>query len=59
MAVPLRVTFDCADPEMLATFWVAALGYKPQDPPSGFASWQEFWPNKGALGSVELGERHR
>jgi hypothetical protein len=42
VAVPIQVTFDCADPETLATFWAAVLDYKLQDPPFGFASWHEF-----------------
>src|SRR5947207_10244317 len=42
MAIPIQVTFDCADPNRLASFWAAALGYKLQDPPEGYASWPEF-----------------
>ncbi len=41
MATRIQVVFDCADPDRLARFWAAALGYKLQDPPEGFASWQE------------------
>jgi hypothetical protein len=41
MAREIQVTFDCADPAGLATFWAAALGYQVQDPPAGFASWEE------------------
>jgi catechol 2,3-dioxygenase-like lactoylglutathione lyase family enzyme len=37
----VQVTFDCADPAGLAAFWAAALGYRLQDPPGGFASWDE------------------
>jgi catechol 2,3-dioxygenase-like lactoylglutathione lyase family enzyme len=47
MAVPIQVTFDCADPDRLATFWAEALGYKKQDPPEGFATWQEFLTAQG------------
>jgi hypothetical protein len=47
MATSIQVTFDCADPHRLATFWAAALGYKIQDPPSGFASWNEFLDAQG------------
>lgn len=41
MATTIQVTFDTGDPERLAGFWAAALGYKLQDPPEGFASWDE------------------
>jgi hypothetical protein len=40
MATQFQVVFDCADPDRLATFWAIALGYKKQDPPEGFASWE-------------------
>ncbi len=42
MAVSIQVTFDCADPDRLATFWAAALGYQKQAPPEGFASWEDW-----------------
>ena len=42
MAIPIQVTFDCADPDRLASFWATALGYKLQDPPDGYASWPAF-----------------
>jgi hypothetical protein len=41
MTYELQVTFDCADPARLATFWAAALAYRLQDPPAGFSSWEE------------------
>ena len=47
MAVPIQVTFDCADPARLATFWASALGYKIQDPPEGYVSWHEFLAAQG------------
>jgi catechol 2,3-dioxygenase-like lactoylglutathione lyase family enzyme len=34
--------FDCADPDRLAHFWADALGYKLDDPPAGFDSWEAF-----------------
>ncbi|MEU4371264.1 VOC family protein [Micromonospora chersina] len=37
----VQITFDCADPAALATFWATTLGYRLQDPPGGFASWEE------------------
>jgi hypothetical protein len=42
LAIPLQVTFDCADPARVASFWAEALGYKLQDPPEGYASWPDF-----------------
>lgn len=42
MATRVQVVIDCADPDRLATFWASALGYKLQDPPDGFGSWEEF-----------------
>ena len=42
MASGVQVVIDCADPAHLSEFWAAALGYKLQDPPPGFASWEEF-----------------
>ena len=35
----VQVTFDCADPNALAGFWCAALGYEYDAPPPGFDSW--------------------
>ncbi|MFI5916778.1 VOC family protein [Dactylosporangium sp. NPDC051541] len=37
----VQITFDCADPAALAAFWTEALGYKIQDPPPGFATWDD------------------
>jgi catechol 2,3-dioxygenase-like lactoylglutathione lyase family enzyme len=37
----IQVTFDCADPGALATFWAEALGYRFPDPPGCFASWDQ------------------
>lgn len=37
----IQVTFDCADPARLAAFWAEALGYRLQDPPPGFDSWEQ------------------
>jgi Glyoxalase-like domain len=43
-AMPMRVqvVFDAAEPKVLADFWALALGYRPQPPPDGFASWEDF-----------------
>jgi hypothetical protein len=44
MTTEVAIVFDCADPERLARFWMAALpGYDfPSGPPEGYASWQEW-----------------
>jgi catechol 2,3-dioxygenase-like lactoylglutathione lyase family enzyme len=41
MARDLQITFACADPAALATFWAEALGYQVQGPPEGFDSWEQ------------------
>jgi hypothetical protein len=47
LATGVQVVFDCSDPDKLATFWAAALHYKIQDPPAGFASWPDFLTAQG------------
>ncbi|MFD7256322.1 VOC family protein [Streptomyces sp. NPDC059874] len=37
-----QVTFDCAEPERVARFWRAVLGYDVPPPPEGFATWGDF-----------------
>ncbi|MFI7575758.1 VOC family protein [Micromonospora sp. NPDC049497] len=41
MARDVQITFDCADPAGLAAFWAETLGYRIQDPPEGFGSWEQ------------------
>ncbi|MDX6327140.1 MAG: hypothetical protein QOK15_3494 [Nocardioidaceae bacterium] len=41
MARQVQVTFDCGDPGALARFWAEVLGYRLDDPPPGFGSWDE------------------
>jgi catechol 2,3-dioxygenase-like lactoylglutathione lyase family enzyme len=41
MSHEIQVTIDCADPDALARFWCAALGYTFAPPPTGFATWDE------------------
>jgi hypothetical protein len=53
MAREVQVTFDCADPGALAAFWAEALGYRLDDPPQGFGSWDE------ALDSWGVPPEHR
>ena len=42
MAARFQLVIDCADPEPLARFWAAALGYEFERPPEGFASWDAY-----------------
>jgi hypothetical protein len=59
MAKEIQVTFDCADPGALATFWAEALGYQVQGPPPGFDTWpdaltawgvpKDQWNSKSAI----------
>jgi hypothetical protein len=41
------VVIDCAEPEKLAEFWALALGYEAQDPPHGYATWEDFLRVRG------------
>src|SRR3954451_692309 len=43
-AFELHIVFDCADPDRVARFWMAALGgYDfPFGVPEGFATWDEY-----------------
>jgi len=47
MATSIQVVMDCADPDRLARFWAAALHYKLQDPPEGFATWEDWLRDAG------------
>jgi hypothetical protein len=47
LALSFQVTFDCADPDRLARFWAAALGYKIPGPPAGFDTWEAFLESIG------------
>jgi hypothetical protein len=47
MAVNFQLVIDCADPEPLARFWAAALGYQIEPPPAGFATWDDYWRDVG------------
>jgi hypothetical protein len=42
--VPVRfqLVIDCADPDRLARFWAAALGYELAPAPAGFATWNDL-----------------
>ena len=43
MEMTLHLTIDCADPQRLVAFWSEALGYMPEPPPGGHATWREYW----------------
>jgi len=47
--VPVRfqLVIDCADPDRLARFWAAALGYELAPAPAGFATWNDFYRDLG------------
>jgi hypothetical protein len=56
MPTPFQLVIDCRDPELLARFWAAALGYVPEPPPEGFATWDD-WRRDSGLPDSELGMR--
>lgn len=43
----LQLTVDCADPQRLVAFWSEALGYVPEPPPGGHATWRDYWAAMG------------
>ena len=47
MAVNFQLVIDCTNPDRLARFWAAALGYEPEPPPAGFATWNDFYREVG------------
>jgi glyoxalase superfamily protein len=47
MAVRYQLVIDCADPDLMARFWAAALGYELAPPPAGFATWNDFYRKLG------------
>src|SRR2546427_7028277 len=47
MAIDIQIVYDCADPARLSEFYAAALHYKLQDPPEGFATWEAFLASIG------------
>jgi hypothetical protein len=53
-AVRFQLVIDCADPDQLARFWAAALGYVLEPPPAGFTNWDDYWREVG-VPEEELG----
>jgi Glyoxalase-like domain len=47
VVIGFQVVFDAADPDKLAKFWGAALGYVEQPPPPGHDSWDSFLDSIG------------
>jgi hypothetical protein len=47
MEMTLQLTVDCADPRRLVMFWAEALGYVPEAPPGGHATWRDYWVDMG------------
>jgi Glyoxalase-like domain len=47
MSTPFQIVIDCKDPELLARFWAAALGYVLEPPPEGFATWDDWRRDTG------------
>src|SRR5438046_9889196 len=54
MPARFQLVIDCKDPELLARFWAAALGYVLEPPPEGFATWDD-WRCDIGLPDSELG----
>ena len=45
--IGVQIVIDAAGPAALADFWAVALGYRVQDPPSGYETWPEFLAASG------------
>jgi hypothetical protein len=54
MSTPFQIVIDCKDPELLARFWAAALGYVLEPSPEGFATWDD-WRRAIGFPDSELG----
>ncbi|MFF9279157.1 VOC family protein [Streptomyces griseosporeus] len=47
MEMTLQLVIDCADPHRMVRFWADALGYVPEPPPGGHATWRAYWAAMG------------
>ena len=47
MSVRFQLVIDCTDPDRMARFWAAALGYELAPPPAGFATWNDYYRDLG------------
>ena len=54
MPARFQLVIDCTDPDRLARFWAAALGYVLEPPPEGFANWDD-WRRDVGFPDDELG----
>ena len=54
MPARFQLVIDCADPDRLARFWAAALGYELEPPPAGFPTWDDYYRDLG-LPEEDLG----
>ena len=54
MPVRFQLVIDCADPDRLARFWAAALGYELESPPAGFATWDDYYRDLGVGNEFDI-----
>lgn len=47
MEMTVQLTIDCSDPQRMVAFWAEALGYVPEPPPGGHATWRAYWAAVG------------
>jgi Glyoxalase-like domain len=47
MSKKFQIVIDAKDPARLVKFWSQALGYVPEPPPKGYASWGAYWRKMG------------
>ena len=47
MSLPYQLTIDCRNPSSQVTFWALALGYEPKPPPTGHATWNDWYRSVG------------
>jgi len=47
MVARFQLVIDCADPDRLARFWTAAVGYELAPAPAGFATWNDYYRDLG------------
>jgi Glyoxalase-like domain len=52
----IQVVLDANDPRRVAEFWAFALGYVPEPPPPGFATWEDFGRSIG-LAEAQFGDQ--
>jgi hypothetical protein len=55
MPARFQLVIDCKDPEPLARFWAAALGYVLEPPPDGFATWDDWRRDNGLPDDLGIG----